>query len=85
MENPLFFEFFKEFRDNLVDIQIDEVFSMNVLHCLRSTKISPEGKTGFSELFVERFENEIKLLNDQIKSYHFQDPKKFLENLPLPK
>ena len=64
--NTLFCEFLKEFRDQLVDIQIYEVFSMVVLHFLRSMNISPEGKIGFSELVVERFENEIKILNDQI-------------------
>ena len=38
----------------------------------------------FLELVVERYENEIELLESQIKSYSFRDPKEFYQNLPPP-
>ena len=44
-------------------------------------EVSSWAKTGFCELLVERFEEEIQYLNDQIQSYEFWDPKKFLETL----
>ena len=80
--DPVFCEVLKEVRDQLVDIEIDEVFFITVLQCLRSPKFPPEAKTGFSELVFEKFEKEIQYLNDQIQSYEFRDPKKFLETLP---
>ena len=80
--NPALCEVLKEVRDQLVDIEIDEVFFIVVLQCLRSLKFPPEAKTGFFELVVEKFENQIQYLNDQIQSYEFRDPKKFMETLP---
>ena len=79
--NPALCEVLKEVRDQLVDIEIDEVFFIVVLQFLRSPKFPPKAKTGFFELDVE-FEKEIQYLNDQIQSYEFRDPKKFLETLP---
>ena len=78
----VFCEALKEVRDQLVDIEIDEVFFIAMLQCLRSLKFPPKAKTGFFELVVENFEKEIQYLNDQIQSYEFRDPKKFLETLP---
>lgn len=82
MANPVLCEVLKEVRDQLVDIEIDEVFFITVLQCLRSPKFPPKAKTDFFELVVEKFEKEIQYLNDQIQSYEFRDPKKFLETLP---
>ena len=82
MENPTLCEVLKEVRDQLVDIEIDEVFFIVVLQFFRSPKFPPKSKTGFFELVVEKFEKEIQYLNDQIQSYEFRDPKKFLETLP---
>jgi hypothetical protein len=48
-------------------------------------KISPEIKICVLELVAERFEKDIELLDLQIQSYSFQDPKQFFENLPSPK
>ena len=56
-------EVIKEIRDQLVDVRINEDFLTDVLHCLRSTKFSPEGKTRFFELVVGRFEKEINILD----------------------
>ena len=36
-------------------------------------------------MVVEKFENDIELLDSQIQSYNFLDLKEFLENLPSPK
>ena len=80
--DPALCKVLKEVRDQLVDIEIDEVFFIAVLQFLRSMKFPPKAKTGFFELVVEKFEKEIQYLNDQIQSYEFQDPKKFLETLP---
>jgi len=49
---------------------------------LKSPKFPLETKTSFCQLVVERIEKEIQCLNDQIQSYDFRDPKKFLETLP---
>ena len=80
--NPVFCEVLKEVRDQLVDIEIDEVFFITMPQCLRSLKFPFEAKIGFYELLVERVEKEIQYLNDQIQSHEFWDPKKFLETLP---
>ena len=39
----------------------------------------------FVDLVVERYENEIEMLNSQEQSYQFRDPRAFLESLPPPK
>ena len=78
---PPLCEVVKEVRDQLVGFEIDEAFFIVMLQCLKSPKFPPEAKTGFCELLVERFEEEIQYLNDQIQSYEFRDPKKFLETL----
>ena len=80
--DPAVCEVLKEVRDQLVDIEIDEVFFIAILQFLRSPKFPLEAKTGFCELVVERFEKKIQYLNDQIQSYEFRDPRKFLETLP---
>ena len=77
----MFCEVLKEVRDQLVDIEIDEVFFIIVLQCLKSLKFPLEAKTDVCELVVERVEKEIQCLDEQIQSYDFQDPKKFLEIL----
>jgi len=80
--NPMFSKVLKEVRDQLVDSEIDEVFFITVLQCLKYFKFHPKAKTSFFELVVEKFEKEIQYLNYQIQSYEFRDPKKFLETLP---
>jgi len=69
--DPVFFEALKEVRDQLMDFEIDKVFFIVVLQCLRYLKFPPKTKTGFFELVVEKFEKEIQYLNDQIQSYEF--------------
>ena len=80
--NLALYEALKEVRYQLVDIEIDELYFMVVLQCLRSLKFPTEAKTRFFELIVEIFEKEIQHLNAQIQSYEFRDPKNFLETLP---
>lgn len=69
--DPALCEVLKEVRDQLVDIEIDEVFFIAVLQFLRSPKFPPKAKTGLFELVVEKIEKEIQYLNDQIQSYEF--------------
>ena len=82
VENLLSCEFLKEFRNKLVEFQIDEDFLAVMFPCLKSSKFSPEGKICFRELIVEIFEKDIELLDFHIELYNFQDPKQFLENIP---
>ena len=80
--DPALCEALNGVRECLVDIEINEEFFSIFLQCLKSPKLHLEGKTRFCELVVERVENEIQCLDEQIQSYDFQDPKKFLEILP---
>jgi hypothetical protein len=73
--NPISCEAIKEFRDELADFQIDEVLLTTVFHCWKSRKFSPEVKICVLELFSERLEKDIEILNTQIQSYNFQNPK----------
>jgi len=73
--NPRYGEVLIEFRDTLIDFQINEAFSTTVFHCLKMIKIYPRGKICFFELIAERFKKGIELLDFQIQSYSFQDPK----------
>ena len=57
--DPVFCEALKEVREQLVDIEIDEVFFIAMLQYLRSPKFPPKAKTGFFELVVEKFEKKI--------------------------
>ena len=82
MANPALCEVVKEIRDQLADFEIDERFFSVMLQCLKSLKFPLEAKMSVCELIVEIFEKEIQYLNDQIQSYEFRDPKKFLETLP---
>ena len=45
----------------------------------------PKLKKVFLEVLVERYEDEIEILNTQEQSYHFGDSRAFLESLPPPK
>jgi hypothetical protein len=85
VENPISCEAIKEFRNELANFQIDEVLLTVVFHCWKSRKISHEVKICVLELFAERLEKDIELLNTQIQSYSFQHPKQFFENLQSPK
>ena len=85
LENPLSGEILLTLRNELVEFQIDENFSTSIFRCLKSNQLTPESKDRFLGLVSERLENEIELLDVQIESYDFQDPKQFLETLPLPK
>ena len=76
--NPALCEALNEFRECLVDIEINEEVLSFFLQCLKSPNYHPS----FCELLVERIEKEIQDLDEQIQSYDFQDPKKFLEILP---
>ena len=71
--------------DELEDFQIDEVSLTVVFHCWKLRKFSHEIKICVLELFAERLEKDIELLNTQIQSYSFQHPKQFYENLTSPK
>ena len=51
--DPVFCESLTEVRDQLVDFEIDEVFFIVVLQCLRSSRFPPKAKIGFFELVVE--------------------------------
>jgi hypothetical protein len=83
--NPISFEAIKEFMDKLADFEIDEVSLTVVFHCWKLRNFSHEIKICVLELFAERLEKDIELLNTQIQSYSFQHPKLFYENLTSPK
>lgn len=68
-------------RKELEDTEFDEDVFSALLHLLKSPKL-PWFKTRFCELIVERIEKEIQCVDEQIQSYDFQDPKKFLEIIP---
>jgi hypothetical protein len=78
-------EMLQTLRDELEEFQIDENFSTSVFICLKSREVTPKGKICFLGLIDERLENGFELLDVQIESYDFQDPKSFLESLPPPK
>ena len=77
--NPTLCEVVEEIRKKLADTEFDEDVFSALLQCLKSLKVF---KNSGYELVVERIEKEIQCLNEQIQSYDFQDPKKFLEILP---
>jgi len=72
----------KEVRNQLADEELDEDFFSALLQCLKSPKFPLDAKTSVCGLVVERIERELQCLDEQIQSYDFQDPKKFLEILP---
>jgi hypothetical protein len=63
VENPISCEAIKEFKDELEDFQIDEVFLTTMFHFWKSRNFSPEVKICVLELFTERLEKDIELLN----------------------
>ena len=81
MANPALCEVVEEIRNELADSEFHEDFFSALLQCLKAPKF-PCFKTRFCELVVVRIEKEIQYLDEQIQSYDFQDPKKFLEILP---
>ena len=85
VENLLSSEVLNAFKNQLSEFQLDEDFLEVVFLILKSRKFSPEARTCFLEIVVEWYETGIELLNSQIQSYNFWDPKEFLENLPSPK
>ena len=69
--NPLSSEMLLTLRDELAKFQIDQSFSTSVFHFLKSSQLIPESKYCFLGLVIERLENEIELLDVQIKSHEF--------------
>jgi hypothetical protein len=85
VENPIYCEAIKDFRDELADFPIEEVSLTTAFHCWKSKNFPHEIKICVLELFAERLEKDIELLNTQIQSYSFQHPKQFYEQLTSPK
>ena len=83
VENLLSREVLNAFRNQLVEFQLYEDFLPPIFLILKSSKINPEAI--FPKIVVEKCEIDIELLNSQIQSFNFQDPKEFLENSPFPK
>ena len=83
--NLFSYEVLNGFRNQLAEFQFDESFLTTVFHIFKTKKIRFEAKARFLELVIEKFENGIELLDSQIQSYNFQDPKEFLENIPSSK
>ena len=71
-------EFIKRFNKLYLDL-LEAFFSSSKFNT------QPELKKVFLEVLVERYEAEIEILNTQEWSYHFRDPRAFLESLPPPK
>ena len=78
-EDLSFDEALDEFRERLSELELNEEFFRLVL-----LKTAGRTNKNFLELVVERYENEIELLESQIQSYSFCDPKEFFQNLPPP-
>jgi hypothetical protein len=83
--NPISCEAIEEYRGELEDFQIDEASLTALFHCWKSKFFSHEIKICVLELFAERLEKDIELLDTQIHSYSFQHPKQFYEKLTSPK
>ena len=81
VEDPFYCKDVKDFRDTLADFPSEEVSLTNAFHCQKSKNVPHEIKIHVLELFAERLEKDIDLLNTQIQSYSFQHPKQFYENL----
>ena len=64
--NPISCEAIEEFRGKLAEFHIDKDFLTTVFHILESRKFSPKSKICFLELVIEKFENDIELLDSQI-------------------
>ena len=77
--DPAVCEVVEEIRHLLANLEFDENVYSVWLHLFKSLKVF---KIALCELIVERIEDEIQWLDEQIQSYDFQDPKKFLEILP---
>jgi len=75
VENPLSSEMLLILRDEIAKFQIDQSFLTSLFLSLKSSWLTPENKYFFLGLVVERLENEIELLEVQIKSHELQDPK----------
>jgi hypothetical protein len=67
------------FRESLSKFELDEEFFKLML-----LKTAGGSHNLFFDLVVERYVNEIELLQSQIQSYHFRDPEAFFQNLPSP-
>ena len=61
--NPALYEAVEGIRKALADTKLDEYFFSAWLHLLKSSKVF---KTEFCELIVERIEEEIQWLDEQI-------------------
>ena len=75
VENPLSSEMLFTLRDEIAKFQIDESFLTSFFLRLKSNRLTPENKYCFLGLVVERLENNIELLDVQIKSHEFKGPK----------
>ena len=62
-------------RNEIEKFQIDQSFLTSLFLSSKSSWLTPENKYCFLGLVVEILENEIELLDVQIKSHEFQDPK----------
>lgn len=79
VEDVSFDEALDIFRESLSKFELDEEFFKLML-----SKSAGGSHNLFLDLIVERYEKEIEFLQSQIQSYHFRDPKAFLQNLPSP-
>ena len=65
--NPLSSEMLFTLRDEIAKFQIDQSFLTSFFLSLKSSRLTPENKYCFLGLVVERLENNIELLDVQIK------------------
>ncbi len=78
-EDLPFDEALDKYREILPEFELNEEFFRPVL-----SKILGGQNKLFLELVVEKYEDEIELLEVHIQSYNFRDPKEFYQNLPPP-
>jgi hypothetical protein len=81
----MYCEAIKYFRDELANFPIEEVSLTTLSHCWKSKIFPHEFKMCVLELLAKKLERDIELLNTHMKSYSFQHPKQFYEQLTSPK
>jgi SMC interacting uncharacterized protein involved in chromosome segregation len=68
VDNPIYCEAVKDFRDKIADFQFDEVSLAVVIQRCKSKNAPHKGKMCVLELVAEKLERDIELLNTQIQS-----------------
>ena len=69
VDNPIYWEAVKDFRDTITDFHFDAVSLETVIQLLESKDAPHEIKMSVLELVIERLEEDIEPLDTPIQSY----------------